>query len=49
MKKTYLEPKIEVVRLKMEGMICTSMKAGEDWGTTEQEAGSREGKGFFDE
>ena len=51
MKKTYLEPKMEVVRLKMESLMTSASigeeEIGSDW--TSGEAGSRQGRGFGDE
>lgn len=53
MKKEYIEPTITVVNLKIESLmtVTSAMTTGDDWnGSGEgQEAGSREGKGFFDE
>lgn len=47
MKKTYLEPKMEVVRLKMESLMTTLSNGGDTDPVNDVEGSSRQGRGFF--
>ena len=49
MKKTYLEPKMEVVRLKMESLMTSLSNGGDTNPVNDVEGSSRQGRGFGDD
>ena len=49
MKKTYLEPKMEVVRLKMESLMTTLSNGGDTDPVNNVQGDSRQGRGSFDD
>ena len=50
MKKTYVEPQINVVTVETRGIICTSGPGYDSRGTTEAGVSSADGRGYgFDD